>query len=270
MMRLIIPAFLCLCVTAATSRATYVYFTVAAAPREGVDRLVYHTTVLNAQAAKGYYWADQANFVHGGHAIYIGLQPRERAGDYRAVFSVFGKGPRGISDHTSNGADGGAGASGSIAYPWVNGHRYALEMKVIKSDKTHDDEEAWQGSVTDEATHRTAVIAEYAVPKDWGHLSARSVFFSEYFPYNAAKYHGDHPAPRPEQPYAKVRVEAPAAGADGKPLTATISGLKPNATNDSIVKDSDTTATIETGLSAKAMAGPDAKVSPVMAPSQHG
>ena len=257
MPRLIALACLCLCFTSASSRATYVFFTVEGAPKEGVDQLVYHTTVLNGQSAKGYYWADQANFVHGGHAMYIGLQPRERAEDFRAIFSVFGKGPRGISDHTSNGADGGAGASGSIAYPWVMGHRYALEMKVIKSDKAHDDEEAWQGSVMDEATHRTTVIAAYAVPKAWGHLSPKSVFFDEYFPYNAAKYHGDHPAPRPEQPYAKVLVEAPAAAAYGKPLTAVISGLKPNnPDNENLQKTSDTAATVETGLSARSKAGP--------------
>ncbi len=86
----------------------------------------------------------------------------------------------------------------------------------------------------------------------------KSVFFAEYFPYNAAKYHGDHPAPRPEQPYAKVLVEAPTASADGAPLAAAISGLKPNSPdNEKLEKLSDTKASVETGLSAKSKAGPD-------------
>ena len=257
--RLLAAAVALMGTCASSTQATYVHFKVNGAPKEGVDRVVYHTTVEDAQSAKGYYWADQANFVHGGHAIYIGLQPRERAADYRAIFSVFGKGARGISDHTSNGADGGAGSSGSITYPWVKGRRYALEMKRVKSDKANADEQAWQGSVTDETTHRTTVIAEYAVPATWGHLLPGSVFFAEYFPYNAAKYHGAHPAPRPEQPYAKVRVEAPAAWADGTPLAAAISGLKPNnPANENLQKVSDTTATVETGLSAKGKSRADA------------
>ena len=207
--------------------------------------------------------------MHGGHAIYIGLQPRDKAEDYRAVFSVFGKGARGISEHTSNGADGGAGSSGSITYPWVKNHRYSLEMKLIKSDKAHEDEQAWQGSVTDETTHQTSIIAEYAVPVSWGHLSPKSVFFSEYFIYNAAKYHGDHPAPRPEQPYAKILVEAPEAFADGTQHEVTISGLKPNSPeSDKLVKLSDKSAVVETGLGAKAKAVDSTTDGPTTAPAQ--
>jgi hypothetical protein len=256
-----------ICLLALPVRASYVFFAATGAPKEGVDDVVYHITVENCQNATGYYWADQANFVHGGHAIYIGLQPRPREQDFRAVFSVFGKGARGISEHTSNGADGGAGSSGWIPYPWVKGHRYALEMKLITSDKTQADEQAWQGSVTDESTHQTSIIAQYAVPKEWEHLSPKSVFFAEYFPYNAAKYHGDHPAPRPEQPYAEVFVEAPSVEADGKKLNATISGLKPNANNDDIVKVSDKTANVETGMSAKSKAGPSL-APPATAPAE--
>jgi hypothetical protein len=256
MVRLLMVASVLLFVSSA--RGTYVFFKVDGAPKEGVDKLVYHTTVLTAQSATGYYWADQANFVHGGHAIYIGLQPRPQAQAYKAIFSVFGKGARGISEHTSNGADGGAGSSGSIVYPWVKGRRYALQMSMVRSDQAHDDETAWEGSVTDETTNQTTLIARYAVPASWGHLSPKSVFFAEYFPYNAAKYHGEHPATRPEQPYGKVRVEAPAAWADGATLPAVISGLKPNKDNDNLQKESDTVATVETGLSAKAKADPPA------------
>ena len=262
-MKRLLAAAALLLAGAVPARATYVYFKAAGAPAEGVDKVVYHTTVLNTPPARGYYWADQANFVHGGHAIYIGLQPRERAADYRAVFSVFGKGARGISEHTSNGADGGAGASGAINYPWVAGRRYALQMALVKSDQTKEDEQAWEGSVTDEATHVTTVIARYAVPAAWGHLSPRSVFFSEYFIYNAAKYHGPNPAKRPEQPYAKIFVEAPAAWAGGKPLEVTISGLKPNGPDtDKMEKDSETTAMVETGLGAKGKAGLDSATRP--------
>jgi hypothetical protein len=249
-----------------SARATYVFFTVPDAPKEGLEKLVYHMTIENCQAATGYYWADQANFVHGGHAIYMGLQPREKANKYRAVFSVFGKGARGISEHTSPGADGGAGASGAIDYPWVKGRRYTLQMELIKSDQAHEDEQAWEGSVTDEKTHETTVIARYAVPLSWGHLSPKSVFFAEYFIYNDAKYHGAHPATRPEQPYAMVLAEAPVGSADGVSHDGKISGMKGSPDNDKLEKQSDTAATVETGLSAKSKAGPT--VAPTTTPAE--
>jgi hypothetical protein len=238
---------------ATAARGTYVFFAVPGGPKEGLDKVVYHTTIEDCQSATGYYWADQSNFVHGGHAIYIGLQPRPTHDLYRAVFSVFGKGARGISDHTHNGADGGAGSSGAINYPWAKGHRYALTMQLFKSDKTQADEQAWEGSVTDETTHKTTMIAQYAVPASWGHLSPKSVFFAEYFIYNDAKYHRAHPATRPVEPYAKVLAEAPVGSADGVSHDGKISGLKPSQPDKEnlLVKIDDKSATVETGLTEK-------------------
>ena len=220
-------------------RASYVYFT--AAGTGAVQKYSANFRVDDAPMAKTYYWAYQTNF-NNGSAMYIGIQPRSTQAAQLAIFSVFGSGTRALAGSTSNGADGGAGTSGSITYPWLKGRTYSLTIENVTGRGENADEEAWSGCITDSHTMVKTEIACYAVPKSRGGLSKKLVFFSEYFIYNGVPVEN-----RDVQRYARVRVGTPTVKIAGATSTTTRTGTK-NESTGAIDTTSPTTTIVENGM----------------------
>jgi uncharacterized protein DUF3472 len=147
-------------------------YSISGAPSDGLDKLAFTLKVISAPDAKGYYWAQQFYFASGKGA-YIGLQPRP-GGSGLAVFSVFGSGTSTSHANCRTGADGGAGTSCSVTYPFVKGRWYQLEVINNGNDN-------WTGYVVDTATGVWTTIGNWNIPSGSGKLKASGVGFVEYF-----------------------------------------------------------------------------------------
>lgn len=154
---------------------------------------------------KGYFWANQFHFENGNHAGYIGIQTRPKAEDKLVIFSVFGKGTQSDSTNCRSGADGGSGTSCSAKFIWQDGHNYYLNVYKVPNYST--EYYRWRGEIVDEITHQKQVIGEYETPVSWGLLSPSSIFFDEWFPFNASNQ--KNAQDRACVPYAKINTYYP-------------------------------------------------------------
>jgi hypothetical protein len=122
-----------------------------------------------------YFWAHQFRII-GGEGGYLGLQTKGNLADGTltkiAIFSLW----------NAVGAEGpsvmpfgneGSGWSARIAYPWVAGQPYRLQVFSVGDSW-------WAASVTD-VTGDEREIGAIRVPEQWRQLDTWSVMWTEYY-----------------------------------------------------------------------------------------
>ena len=140
------------------------------APSGGMTKLAFPITVNSQPDASGYYWAQQF-YLKNNQGGYLGLQPRTGGG--AALFSIFGNGTSTTNPNCHSGADGGAGTSCLISYPYSVGHEYELEVIVTGTN-------TYTGYVVDDSTAVWTTIGSWTV-SGGGNLQSSGVGFQEYY-----------------------------------------------------------------------------------------
>lgn len=140
------------------------------APSGGLTKLAFPITVNSQPDAAGYYWAQQF-YLNNNQGGYVGLQPR--AGGGAALFSIFGSGTSSTSPNCHSGADGGAGTSCLISYPYTVGNEYELEAIVTGTN-------TYTGYVVDDSTDVWTTIGSWTV-SGGGNFQPSGVGFQEYY-----------------------------------------------------------------------------------------
>ncbi|GAC1374971.1 MAG: hypothetical protein NVSMB32_17970 [Actinomycetota bacterium] len=148
-------------------------------PAAGLTSLSYPLTVVeNADPKASWYWADTVQFVGDASVAYMGLQPNGQYG-LTALFSVFGPGTAGVGPYCVDGADGGAGTSCHIPYPWQVGRTYVF---TIAQQSRSLSGETWVGTVEDQTTRIATAIGAWTVPSSRGLLEPQLGFVEYYAP----------------------------------------------------------------------------------------
>ncbi|AXI03805.1 DUF3472 domain-containing protein [Aquirhabdus parva] len=207
-----------------------IYYTTQSPSSSGFDQIQWPVTVNTAPSTGStYYFALQANFIGDAKsAIYMGLQPRQ-ANKNLVIFSTFGTGTAALSPNCHSGADGGSGTSCSIQYNWKKGTPYLLTMKRNTAEST-DILQVWEGYIKDTTTQQQTQIGRFTVPTTRQGLQNSSLFFDEYFPFNAGP---KDPTQRVCVPYAKLLVQSPIYGFNHVSYPATkITGSRVEAGKD--------------------------------------
>lgn len=176
---------------------------------------------------KGFYWANTYTFYDGNRQGYIGIQPRPAGETNLAIFSAFGSGAKSTSPNCNSGADGGAGVSCRVAYEFVPGKVYTLQIAKEAGAETGFNK--WRGTISDDQTGEKVTIGEYLTPVSWGMLWRKTTFFDEWFPFNGGP---SDPAKRPCVPYAKVTAFNPVFSKAGKVTKTKVVSSRINAGQD--------------------------------------
>jgi hypothetical protein len=175
-------------------------------PAAGFTSVSYPLTVLvNENPKATWYWADEFGFLGENAQAYVGLQPGPLA-----LFSVFGPGSQGLTEHCATGADGGEGTSCHLPYPWSVGRTYVFTVSLQGPPAST---ETWRGTVTDTTTGTVSTIGEISVALSRGLLSPQSGGFSEYFSSVAGC---------PSLPVMQAKYGAPSGVSEGKTYTETV------------------------------------------------
>jgi len=130
---------------------------------------------------QNWFWAHQW-WIHNGDggltAGYAGLQTvGSDTGSKIAIFSIWDA--TGANSTNPNawclpfGGEG-VGYSCRISFDWQIGHEYTFKVTKIARD-------AWQATVTDEATAAEHILGTITVPRNWGGLHNQSVSWTEYY-----------------------------------------------------------------------------------------
>ncbi len=139
------------------------YYAYPPGPRTGYDALEF---TLSPQTFQGtpkqadYYWAYQDTF-QTGNTFYFGLQPGGQYGK-TALFSIFGQGTKYEPSYKYcfKSADGGAGTSCHIPYPWLLKHFYDFTITLVGQNKTS---RTWEGRVYDDNARTSTLIGDITV-----------------------------------------------------------------------------------------------------------
>ncbi|PNS14959.1 hypothetical protein CAC42_2188 [Sphaceloma murrayae] len=151
------------------------------APATGLTDITFPFKLANAPNERGYYFAQQFDFIDVESQGYAGLQPQanDSNGDtvVRAVFSSFQTGATTTHPNCSDGADGGTGVSCGVVVKATYDH--AHDVRIKKSGST-----TWSATLVDVETGTSNDIGEWTLPAGSGNIKNGQVGFVEYFPFN--------------------------------------------------------------------------------------
>ncbi|MCL8000472.1 DUF3472 domain-containing protein [Brucella sp. 21LCYQ03] len=146
----------------------------------GFKNLNFPIAVLSGPTEENFYYSQYTTFEHptkDDEGFYYGIQPHSN-GKARVLFSYFGKKGR-VTDkaHCSAGADGGSGVScNTVNIPFSIGTIY--NFNAVLTNET-EQENFWEGYVTDTITNVRTKIGSWATPKSIGYLSGLGAGFIE-------------------------------------------------------------------------------------------
>ncbi|MFD7923374.1 DUF3472 domain-containing protein [Streptomyces sp. NPDC059740] len=145
-----------------------------------VSRLTLPLAVESAPDASGIYFAFYTT-LESGTRPYAGLQPKPAGSDGRsrlqAIFSSFNAEATTTDDHCSPGADGGAGVSCAVQFPYTKGTTYDL---VLKRASVSGATQLMTGDVVNGSTGATvAHIGSFSLPSGSGRFRASDGGFIE-------------------------------------------------------------------------------------------
>ncbi|CAN3500936.1 hypothetical protein DICA1_C16556 [Diutina catenulata] len=174
-------------------------------PAEGFETVTSTIKVDPKTYKDAAYYAANTHLFKDGASHYYGLQPF--ASGNKVFYSVFGEHTE-LVDKTrcSGGADGGAGVSCSMDYPWEMGVEYKFESKVTK--KFDDGRRLWNGTLI-EPSGKRVYIASWIVGKEKGNLTGVNTQWLEYWIFNGD---GKTAATRNCQKYGKATFGTPQYG----------------------------------------------------------
>lgn len=146
-------------------------------PTNGMKDVTFGFNVANAVHKRGYYYAQQFNFVNMSDVGYTGVQPQDDVNgqsSIRGVFSSFQKGTTSKHPNCSDGADGGAGVSCGV----VITHDFTNTFNCVVENIGGT---TWRGSLVDSVTGASTVIGEYTLPAGAGGIKSSQTGFLEDF-----------------------------------------------------------------------------------------
>ncbi|KAF4553073.1 Hypothetical protein D9617_8g050860 [Elsinoe fawcettii] len=151
-------------------------------PSSGLNDITFPFSIAAADKDRGFYFAQQYNFINVDSVGYCGLQPRASpsSGDVlHAAFSSFQTGATSGHDNCSDGADGGSGVSCAVDVTGVN-YDHPWNITIARSRDNH----TWKGTLVDTVTGKETVIGEYSLPAGTGGIKNGQMGFVEYYPWN--------------------------------------------------------------------------------------
>lgn len=153
------------------------------APASGLNDVTFGFNVANAVHKRGYYYAQQFNFLNVSSVGYTGVQPQDDVDGksrIRGVFSSFQKGATSTHPNCSDGADGGAGVSCGVTITHDLTNTFNCVVENIGGT-------TWRGTLVDSVTGDSTVIGEYTLPDGAGGIRNGQVGFLENFLANGNK-----------------------------------------------------------------------------------
>ncbi|KAJ5145972.1 uncharacterized protein N7515_000536 [Penicillium bovifimosum] len=158
-------------------------WTVSNVPETGLEEITFPIDISASPHERGFYFAQQFNFVGAPDVGYTGLQPRADINGQpiiHAAFSSFNAGTTSDDENCSDGADGGAGVSCAIDIVSPYEHQYLLLVENTQGT-------TWVGTLVDAVSGNGTRVGSWTLPGGSKGIKGSQLGFVELYAWNDGK-----------------------------------------------------------------------------------